>query len=103
MQAVDELLAAGEIYRAAVLAKAKEPLAVTKFINPAECVVDAGGGIRNAPALVERLKVERPELFEGPPVFTPPKPREEDRTTDAFDMTKEEFENVWAGRFPWTQ
>lgn len=103
MQAADELLAVGEIYREAVRAKAKDPLVITKFIEPKECVVDAGGSIRNAAALVERLKAERPELFEDPPVFTPPKPREEDRTTDAFDMTDEEFANVWASRFPWTK
>jgi hypothetical protein len=103
MQPADELLAVGEIYKEAVRAKALEPLIVTKFINPEECMVDAGGSIRNAAALVAGLKAKRPELFEEPPVMARPKPPKEDLTKNAFEMTKEEFDNVWAGRFPWTK
>lgn len=102
MRATDELTAATAVYQAAVRAKAKEPLTVSKFVDLRNCRQDVNGTILNANELIGELKQKRPELFEQPAKFIPPK-APEPCTKDAFEMTDEEFENVWAGRFPWTK
>lgn len=104
MRASDELTAATGLYRAALRAKAREPLKAAKFVDLKKCKLDANGAITNANELIGELKQQLPALFEQPPVLKPPEPPpQEDRTTDAFEMTKEEFDNVWASRFPWTK
>jgi hypothetical protein len=104
MPATDELSASTQIFQAALRAKAREPLTVSKFIDLARCTQDVHGGyVWNADALIGEVRAKHPELFDEPVVVKPPAPPKEDRTKDAFTMTEEEFDNVWAGRFPWTK
>jgi hypothetical protein len=102
MQAIDEVAAAVAVHRAAIRAKAKDPLTIWKLVDLKRCVQDPSGDIVNAADLVSAVKAKYPDEFEQPVILKPPETPKPD-TRDAFEMTDSEFENAWRSRFPWTK
>jgi hypothetical protein len=100
MPAIDELSAATAVYVAALRAKAREPLTVSKFVNLKRCRQDPSGATLNATELIAEVKAARPELFEQRLALKPPEPPKEDRTKDAFKMSAADFEREFARRYP---
>jgi hypothetical protein len=101
---VDELSAQVALHGAALRAKAKDPLAVARFVIKDRGDVlmsDASGTITNAHDLVEDLKAAKPEMFDPPVVLTRPQPYREPRLTcDSSEMTKPNFDREFRRRFP---
>ena len=100
MPLIDEVNANVAVYHAALRAKAKNAVTVCKLVDLKRVDQDINGERSwNADALVAEVKAKYPDEFESELPPPKPKPQTEDRTKDAFAMTKEEFDNVWARRF----
>ena len=103
MPLIDEVNANVAVYHAALRAKAKNPLTVSKLVDLKRVDQDINGERSwNADALVAEVKRKYPDEFESELPPSRPEPPKQD-ARDAFEMSEREFDAAFRTRFPWSQ